>query len=108
MKRAHGEINTGSAVRAGLPAVMTSFIGRKDELAEIKRLLGSARLLTLTGAPGYGTTHLILLNSAEARPLLNPGAVWPEVDGRGSNLAAGALDAAVGRTIPSGNTPFWA
>ncbi|MGH2538712.1 MAG: VWA domain-containing protein [Candidatus Promineifilaceae bacterium] len=38
--------------------------------------------------------RLILLYGAEARPLLNPGAVWPEVDGRGSNLAAGLAAAA--------------
>ena len=52
----------GSAVSpspmAALPIPLTSFIGRQSELAEIQRLLGSARLLTLTGAGGVGKTRL--------------------------------------------------
>jgi len=35
-----------------LPLRLTSFVGRDVELAEVKRLLGTTRLLTLTGAGG--------------------------------------------------------
>jgi len=34
-----------------LPLLLTSFIGREREMAEVKRLLADQRLLTLTG-PG--------------------------------------------------------
>jgi predicted ATPase/class 3 adenylate cyclase len=43
-----------------LPEQLTSFIGREDEIAEVIRLLSSARLLTLTGAGGTGKTRLAL------------------------------------------------
>jgi len=43
-----------------LPAQITSFIGREQEIAEIKALLSSRRLLTLTGSPGTGKTRLSL------------------------------------------------
>jgi non-specific serine/threonine protein kinase len=46
------------AARHNLPAEMTRFIGRKRETADIRRLLSSARLLTLTGPPGTGKTRL--------------------------------------------------
>jgi predicted ATPase/DNA-binding CsgD family transcriptional regulator len=41
-----------------LPAQTTRLVGRKHELAEVKRLLQAVRLLTLTGAPGTGKTRL--------------------------------------------------
>lgn len=43
-----------------LPTQLTSFIGRKKEVAEIKALLNSARLITLTGSGGTGKTRLII------------------------------------------------
>ncbi len=43
-----------------LPAEPTPFVGRSDELADIKRHLGGTRLLTLTGPGGMGKTRLAL------------------------------------------------
>jgi predicted ATPase len=43
-----------------LPLQLTSFVGREREIAEIKRLLGKARLVTLTGSGGCGKTRLAL------------------------------------------------
>ncbi len=43
-----------------LPHDLTSFIGREKETAELKRLLGSTRLLTLTGSGGCGKTRLAI------------------------------------------------
>jgi predicted ATPase/DNA-binding SARP family transcriptional activator len=48
-----------------LPAQLTPFVGREREIAEIKRLLGTTRLLTLTGPPGTGKTRLALQVAAE-------------------------------------------
>jgi predicted ATPase/DNA-binding SARP family transcriptional activator/predicted negative regulator of RcsB-dependent stress response len=43
-----------------LPAAMTALIGRSRELAETRRILGRARLLTLTGMGGAGKSTLAL------------------------------------------------
>src|SRR5262249_25543484 len=43
-----------------LPAQLTSFIGRDQEIATIRHVLESARLVTLTGAGGCGKTRLAL------------------------------------------------
>ena len=41
-----------------MPAQLTSFLGREQELAMLGKLLGEARLVTLTGAGGTGKTRL--------------------------------------------------
>jgi predicted ATPase len=57
-----GTVSGGSVgTVGGVPVVLippTSFVGRETELTEIQRLLGSTRLLTLTGAGGVGKTRL--------------------------------------------------
>jgi non-specific serine/threonine protein kinase len=42
----------------GLPAELTSFVGRRKELDELENLLAASRLLTLIGAGGVGKTRL--------------------------------------------------
>jgi predicted ATPase/DNA-binding SARP family transcriptional activator/DNA-binding CsgD family transcriptional regulator len=46
--------------RHNLPATRTSFVGRKREVTEVKRLLAMTNLLTLTGTGGSGKTRLAL------------------------------------------------
>lgn len=41
-----------------LPAQLTSFVGRTDELAEVEALVAAHRLVTLTGSGGCGKTRL--------------------------------------------------
>lgn len=48
-----------------LPASLSPFVGRVDELAEVVGLLGTGRLVTLTGAGGSGKTRLALQAAAE-------------------------------------------
>ena len=43
-----------------LPAQLTSFVGREDDVAEITTLLEKHRLVTLTGAGGVGKTRTSL------------------------------------------------
>ena len=43
-----------------LPAQVSSFIGRDAELAEVLRLVGGSRLVTLVGTGGAGKTRLVL------------------------------------------------
>jgi predicted ATPase len=49
------------------PGWLTSFVGRQQELAQVERLLGQARLVTLFGSGGTGKTRLALA-AAERRP----------------------------------------
>jgi len=48
-----------------LPVQLTSFIGREREMTEVKRLLGTTHLLTLTGTGGTGKTRLSLQIAAD-------------------------------------------
>ena len=41
-----------------LPAPLTSFLGREQDLARVEKLLAEARLVTLTGPGGTGKTRL--------------------------------------------------
>ncbi|MBF6245676.1 protein kinase [Nocardia elegans] len=53
--------------RGNLPAELTSFINRRNELSEIRNLLTSSRLVTLTGIGGVGKTRLALRAAAARR-----------------------------------------
>ena len=48
-----------------LPAQLTSFIGRQHEIADVKKLLETHRLVTLTGSGGTGKTRLSLQIAAD-------------------------------------------
>ena len=63
------------ARRGALPAELTSFVGRRHELQETRRLLASSRILTLTGVGGVGKTRLALRMAAEVRRTF-PDGVW--------------------------------
>src|SRR6195256_5249651 len=41
-----------------LPADATTFVGRRNELAEVRRKLATARLVSLVGPGGVGKTRL--------------------------------------------------
>ena len=48
------------SLKPNLPTTPNPFIGRSREVAEVKQLLSSCRLLTLTGVGGTGKTRLAL------------------------------------------------
>jgi predicted ATPase/class 3 adenylate cyclase len=58
-----------------LPAQVTSFVGREREMAEIKRLFPTTRLLTLTGPGGTGKTRLSIQIAADLLDQF-PHGVW--------------------------------
>ncbi|WP_433794765.1 BTAD domain-containing putative transcriptional regulator [Actinoplanes sp. CA-252034] len=64
-----------SVTPSRLPAAVTSFVGREDELARIAALAGSARLVTVVGPGGAGKTRLSL-EAARRDPAHDPGRVW--------------------------------
>jgi predicted ATPase/class 3 adenylate cyclase/DNA-binding CsgD family transcriptional regulator len=55
------------ALRHNLPSQATSFVGRADELAELRSLVSAgSRLVTITGPGGIGKSRLALQVAAEA------------------------------------------
>jgi predicted ATPase/class 3 adenylate cyclase len=68
-------IKTVDVAHHNLPAQMTSFIGRKKEMAEIKQILLEYRLVTLTGSGGVGKSRLSLQVGAECLYQF-PNGVW--------------------------------
>ena len=58
-----------------LPVQLTSFIGREKEMTEVKRLLGTTHLLTLTGTGGTGKTRLSMQVAADLLDQF-PDGVW--------------------------------
>jgi predicted ATPase/DNA-binding CsgD family transcriptional regulator len=65
-----------SVARIGnLPADTTSFLGRKGDTAEVRRLLSVSRLVTLTGVGGVGKTRLAVRVAAAVSGTFADG-VW--------------------------------
>lgn len=59
-----------------LPLELTSFVGREREMEEVKRLLKSNRLLTLTGPGSCGKTRLALRAAEDLTEGFEDGAWW--------------------------------
>ncbi|MEV4106926.1 BTAD domain-containing putative transcriptional regulator [Nonomuraea sp. NPDC049695] len=97
--QAHGSPTGTPAPRTNLPAPLTELIGRQAELAEVRALLTTSRLVTLTGPGGVGKTRLALAAASEAASDAAdfpdggwPDGVWP--DGVWLVELAGAVDVA--------------
>ena len=65
LRRDFPALRSLEATPNNLPMQLTSFVGRERELAEIKTLLGTTRLLTLVGVGGIGKTRLSLQVGAD-------------------------------------------
>ena len=88
------------AFRHNLPVQLSPLIGRRREIADVVALIGSERLVTLTGAGGVGKTRLALAVGAEVVAAF-PGGIWfvelapaggPGVVGRAALKAMGATE----------------
>jgi predicted ATPase/DNA-binding SARP family transcriptional activator len=62
-----------------VPAALTTFIGREDDVASLCRLLESTRLLTLTGAGGSGKTRLATEVATRVAGRYPDGVAWVEL-----------------------------
>ncbi|WP_182263084.1 LuxR C-terminal-related transcriptional regulator [Rhodococcus sp. UFZ-B548] len=72
--------------KTNLPVEFTSFVGRRHELMETKRLLALTRLVTLTGAGGIGKTRLAARVAGNVRRAFDEGVYLIEL-GDIDNLA---------------------
>jgi predicted ATPase/class 3 adenylate cyclase len=68
-------LNTLASFNHNLPAQLTSFIGREKEIDEIKKLIATNRIVTLTGSGGAGKTRLSLQVGMECLNQFSNG-VW--------------------------------
>ncbi|MFC0447468.1 ATP-binding protein [Rhodococcus jostii] len=95
----------GKANVGNLPHELTSFVGRRREVAEVRRLLSLSRLVTLTGIGGVGKTRLALRVAADSSRAFDDG-VWlvglGELDDPGAvgDAVLSSLDLREGRGDP--------
>lgn len=67
--------------KGNLPADTTSFVGRRQDVVEVRRLLSESRLVTLTGVGGVGKTRLALKAAAEMQRAFRDGVWFVELGG---------------------------
>lgn len=72
-------LRTQDARPGNLPHRLTSFVGRTQQIAEVRNLVREHRLVTLTGAGGTGKTRLALHVAAELRPTFPDGAFFVDL-----------------------------
>lgn len=90
-----------------LPAYLSAFVGRDAELAEVRELIKSSRLVTLTGAGGSGKTRLALQAAAELVDGTGEGVWFVDLAPISqSEQVPAAVAAALGIRQQSGRSPF--
>src|SRR5829696_4569033 len=99
-------ITRRAAVRGNLPAEMTSFIGRRQQLQAVKAALGGARLVTLVGPGGVGKTRLAIRSAADLRRGIADGVWLVELAGvRDAELVTQAVMTSLGLRDESSRWP---
>jgi predicted ATPase/DNA-binding CsgD family transcriptional regulator len=89
-----------------LPVELTSFVGRRAEMAELRRVLGASRLVTLTGPGGVGKTRLATRVAAESAARYRDGIVLVELANvREPGLVPEAVGSALGAHGQAQSTP---
>jgi predicted ATPase/DNA-binding CsgD family transcriptional regulator len=90
-----------------LPAETTSFVGRRRELAEIRKKLATARLVSLVGPGGVGKTRLALRAAADLSRGFGDGAWLVELaEVRDAALVPNAVLASVDLRDQAGVEPL--
>ena len=89
-----------------LPAELTSFVGRRQQLGEIRKKLTAARLVSLVGPGGAGKTRLALRIAADLARGFADGAWWVELaEVRDGALVANSVVAALDLRDQAGTQP---
>lgn len=93
----HRRVTGSRAARGPLPVQATRFVGRRREVADVRGLLTSARIVTLAGPPGVGKTRLALRTAEEVARRFRDGVWMVELEGlRDSSLLAHEVARALG------------
>ena len=71
----------GVPAPVGVPAAVSSLVGRVRERAEVAELVAGTRLVTLTGSGGCGKTRLALEIAHDVAPGFEHGVCWVELSG---------------------------
>ncbi|HVS48345.1 MAG TPA: NB-ARC domain-containing protein [Candidatus Dormibacteraeota bacterium] len=83
-------------IAGNLPAEATSFVGRRRDLAEIRRKVAAGRLISLVGPGGVGKTRLALRAATDLARAFADGAWLVELaDVRDPGLVSNAMAAAL-------------
>jgi predicted ATPase/DNA-binding CsgD family transcriptional regulator len=99
-----GRVN---AKRGNLPAELTSFIGRRRLLQEVKARLSASRLVTLVGPGGVGKTRLAIRVATDLQRAVPDGVWLVELAGfADAELVPKAVMTAVGLRDESGRWPM--
>jgi predicted ATPase len=94
------------ATQGNVPAELTSFIGRRRQLQEIKSALTGARMVTLVGPGGVGKTRLALRLASDLRRGIPDGVWLVELAGlRDPELVAKAVMTSLGLRDESSRWP---
>src|ERR671910_2768983 len=99
---------TGSATatRGNLPSELTSFIGRRRQLQDLKAALTGARIVTLVGPGGVGKTRLALRAATDLRRGIADGVWLVELEGlRDPELVTKAVMTSLGLRDESSRWP---
>lgn len=99
----------GGRVRArgNLPAELSSFVGRRLQVQEIKTRLAASRLVTLVGPGGVGKTRLALRTAADLERGVEDGVWLVELGGlTDAKLVPETVMAAVGLRDEAGRWPL--
>ncbi|GLW12129.1 LuxR family transcriptional regulator [Microtetraspora sp. NBRC 13810] len=62
-----------------LPPDLTTFVGRRREIADVRRTLQRSRLVTVTGIPGVGKTRVALKAAESMRRAFTDGVLFVEL-----------------------------
>lgn len=64
-----------------IPTELTSFVGRKKDIRDVRRLIDSSRIVTITGTAGCGKTRLAKRVVMEVKREFAGGVFWVELAG---------------------------
>jgi predicted ATPase/DNA-binding SARP family transcriptional activator len=98
-----GMVSVTDLAPGHMPAPLASFVGRQAELAELDKLVGRHRLVTITGPGGAGKTRLAIEVAAPLADDYRDGAWFADLaEATGADGVPGAIAAALGMQLAPG------